>query len=71
MPYVYTHENAEKKTYVSLDPEKRFKKSVGTKKYIEYKNKIISDLQFEILQIKGVIMFHNGLITIERISPRE
>jgi len=68
MPYVYTHENAEKKTYVSLDPEKRFKKSVGTKKYIEYKNKIISDLQFEIYKLKEK-MFHNGLITIEELVP--
>ena len=68
MPYVYTHENAEKKTYVSLDPEKRFKKSVGTKKYIEYKNKIIDDLQGEIFQLKQ-LLFHNGLITIEELVP--
>ena len=68
MPYVYTHENAEKKTYVSLDPEKRFKKSVGTKKYIEYKNKIISDLQFEIYKLKEK-MFHSGLITIDELVP--
>jgi len=66
MPYVYTHENAEKKTYVSLDPEKRFKKSVGTKKYIEYKNKIIDDLQGEIFQLKQ-LLFHNGLITINEL----
>jgi hypothetical protein len=68
MPYEYTHENAEKKTYISPDPEKRFKKSVGTKKYIEYKNKIISDLQFEIYKLKE-ILFHNGLITIEELVP--
>ena len=68
MPYEYTHENAEKKTYIPKDPEKRFKKNVGTKKYIEYKNNLIDELQAEIHRLKQ-ILFHNGLITIEELVP--